>query len=214
MEFFKPDAHVNVTRHKLPHWQQDGCAFAVTFRLADSLPKEKLDLLRCERERWMLRNPRPWTEEAEAEYVARFTQRVQRWLDAGHGSCVLRVPKIARIVAEVLHAKDGPDHALWAWVVMPNHVHVLAGVAAPLTLSMTLKRWKGASAREINRARQAMGRLWQPDYFDRLVRSRAHFEMCLNYIRDNPDKARLKEGQFLRWERPGVRELLKSESGE
>ena len=41
---------------------------------------------------------------------------------------------------------------------------------------------------------------WQPDYFDRLIRSPEHFEAVRSYIRENPMKAGLKSG-FVRWER-------------
>ena len=214
MEFYDPRAEVDKTRHKLPHWQQGECAIAVTFRLADSLPKEKLDAWRCERDLWLLDHPKPWTPDEEAEFHQRFAHRVQKWLDAGHGSCVLRAPQVARLVAAVLHAREDTSHVLWAWVVMPNHVHVLASLLHGATLPAVLKQWKGVSALAVNRALGSAGRLWQPDYFDRLVRSRPHFVMCLNYIRDNPVKAKLREGEFLWWERPGVREILDRESME
>jgi REP element-mobilizing transposase RayT len=41
---------------------------------------------------------------------------------------------------------------------------------------------------------------WQPDYFDRLIRSPEHFSTVKTYIRENPAKADLKSG-FIVWDR-------------
>lgn len=43
MKFFDPRGDIGKTAHKLPHWQQGEVAIFVTFRLADSLPRELLD---------------------------------------------------------------------------------------------------------------------------------------------------------------------------
>lgn len=43
MKFFDPRGDIEKTAHKLPHWQQGEVAILVTFRLADSLPRELLD---------------------------------------------------------------------------------------------------------------------------------------------------------------------------
>ena len=48
----------------------------------------------------------------------------------------------------------------------------------------------------------------QKDYFDRLVRNEAHFERCVRYIRSNPKKAGLKDGEFLLWEAERAKAVL------
>jgi len=45
-----------------------------------------------------------------------------------------------------------------------------------------------------------VGRLWQRDYFDRLVGNEKHFANCVRYIRRNPEKAGLMDGEFILWE--------------
>ena len=50
---------------------------------------------------------------------------MERWLDAGYGSCILRRPRCAEIVAEALRYFDGQRVAIISSVVMPDHVHMV-----------------------------------------------------------------------------------------
>lgn len=209
LAFFNPNKDVAVTQHRLPHWQQGSCACSITFRLADALPHHLLEAWGYERTAWMQHHPKPWTDEVEQEYHHRFTARIQKWLDAGHGCCVLREPRLAAIVAERLQTnRVGAGHTTWSFVVMPNHVHVLVSGDEDCELPRLIRLWKGGSAREINLTLGSTGRLWQPDYFDRLIRTPHHFGRCLDYIRENPVKAKLSKDAFLHWERPLARDLL------
>ena len=205
MKFFNPLEDVHRTKHKLPHWEQSGCVCGMTFRLADSLPESLLGPWRHQKEAWLELHPRPWTDEVENEYYSRFTNVVQHWLDAGHGSCVLRLPDVAAQLAKRFHERDGIDYVLLAFVIMPNHTHLLFSFERGDDLPTIAQRWKGGSSREINLLLKRSGRLWQPDYFDRLVRSPQHFQTSLDYIRDNPLKAKLHESDFVWWERDGER---------
>ena len=89
MSFFNPEASLVIYRGKLPHWRQEGAIYFVTFHLADSLPQTKLEWLRREKELWLRLNPEPHTDEQKRQYHERFTQTVDRWLDAGYGRCIL-----------------------------------------------------------------------------------------------------------------------------
>jgi putative transposase len=83
---------------------------------------------------------------------------------------------------------------------MPNHVHALF-VQNPLwPLEKLLQSWKRFTTREINKPLDRTGKLWQRDYFDRLVRDERHFENCVRYIRRNPQKASLAPNEFILWE--------------
>jgi hypothetical protein len=57
--------------------------------------------------------------------------------------------------------------------------------------------WKGFTARQMNPLIGRTGRVWQRDYFDRLVRNARHLANCTRYIRRNPEKARLHDGEFV-----------------
>ena len=199
--FYNPDFDIDEHRRNLPHWQQGECWVFVTWRLGDSLPKAKLDQWKEERAIWLSLHPEPWDKKTEAEYHDRFSQQIDEWLDQGSGSCVLKEPANANIVAEALRHFDGEQYAIAAFVVMPNHVHVLFRPLGDHVLAEILKSWKGFTAREINRRSGKTGSLWQSEYWDRLVRNEGHFFKVMEYIRENPVKAGLREGEFVLYQR-------------
>ena len=92
----------------LPHWQQGEVMQFVTFRLGDALPKEKVQL-------WLTHHPKPWDSDTEAAYHKEFTWRLERWLDRGSGTCLLREPAARDILAEVLMKFHGDRYEHHAW---------------------------------------------------------------------------------------------------
>ncbi len=187
--FFDPFAPVEIYRRNLPHWRQGGVTYFVTFRLADSLPQEKLEELKIEREKWLKTHHEPLSKKDKQEYWRLFSKKVEDWLDAGIGSCVLRDPKVAKIVADALLHFDGERYKLGEWVVMPNHVHLLVTPKNGHELTDILHSWKSFSANEINELLGLSGQLWQHESFDHIVRSQEELERIEQYIRDNPKKA-------------------------
>jgi type I restriction enzyme R subunit len=169
----------------------------VTWRLADSLPQSKLAQWQAERDAWQARHPEPWDDATKREYRERFTSQVERWLDAGHGSCVLRHPDCAETVAGALRYFNGDRYVLGAFVVMPNHVHVLFRPTAGYDMSGIAHSWKSFTAKAINRILGRTGTLWQQESWDRMVRNEAQFEACLNYIQENPKFAGLSGGEYV-----------------
>lgn len=184
--FYNPDAETEKHRRNLPHWQQGEVWVFITWRLGDSLPKAKLDQWKDERAIWLSHHPEPWDEKIEAEYHDRFSQQIDEWLDQGIGSCVLKDPANAKIVADALRHFDGERYELASFVVMPNHVHVLFRPLEEHALAEIVKSWKGFTAREINKRIGTAGPLWQDEYWDRLIRNKRHFFKVAEYIRKNP----------------------------
>jgi hypothetical protein len=118
------------TRGRLPHWEVPGMTAFVTFRLDDSLPAEVLRAYRSERRRLdRLAVLEPNNVEVQRERTKLFCARVDRHLDAGHGSCALRSPALADLVLGALRHFDRERYILHAAVAMPNHVHVVATLA-------------------------------------------------------------------------------------
>lgn len=198
--FFNPYDDIRFTANRLPHWQQKGAVYFVTFRLADAVPQHLRDQWESDREAWLRFHPSPWDAEIEREYHERFSGAIERWLDAGHGSCVLRRNDCAAIVAEALRNFDGDRVSQIAWVVMPNHVHAVFVLNPAWSLEKIILSWKGFTARKINPLLQRTGSFWQRDYFDRLVRNAKHLANCVRYIRRNPQKRPLCEGEFVLYE--------------
>jgi len=200
LRFFNPYAGIRRTGDRLPHWQQEGAVYFVTFRLADSIPSRLRDQWENEREAWLKVHPEPWTNETEREYHQRFSGAIERWLDAGHGACLLRKQDCAQIVAETLRHFEGERVVMISFAVMPNHVHALFVQNPEWPLEKLTQSWKRFAARQINKLLDRTGNFWQRDYFDRLVRDEKHFANCARYIRRNPEKARLGKDEFILWE--------------
>jgi putative transposase len=98
LRFFNPYADIRFTANRLPHWQQSGAVYFVTFRLADAVPYNLRTQWESERDGWLRLHPKPWSAEIECQYHERFSGAIERWLDAGYGSCILRQPNCAEIV--------------------------------------------------------------------------------------------------------------------
>ena len=204
MKFLNPYAEIEMHANHLPHWQQGDAFIFATWRLADSIPEAKLSEWMELRDAWMKRHPKPWDATAEQEYHTRFSRKLDEWLDEGCGACVLKDPENAAIVSGALQHFDGDQYELNAFVVMPNHVHILFRPSEKHKLEDIIKLWKGFSAREINKVLGTRGTLWQSDYWDRLIRNERHLFKCREYIRQNPEKAKLREGEFVLFEKPGT----------
>lgn len=167
-------------RGYLPHFEGGAIPQFITFRLAGSLPAEKL--LQWELE---LKNWPPDSGEREKR------RRIEEYLDQGHGETWLRDPAIAKLVEDALLYFDGQRYRLPAWIVMPNHVHTLVTPCEGWTVSKTVASWKSFTAKEAGKILGRKGRFWQPDYFDRFVRNEKQFLRVVDYIEENPVKAGL-----------------------
>ena len=192
--FLHPQRPIDKHRHILPHWHQDGVWCFITWRLADSLPQEFIQGWMSERDVWLREHPKPWEPAIETEYHQRFSERYLDLLDQGLGSCLLRQKACADAVEQALQFFNGTRYTLKSYVVMPNHVHVLVRLHDGWPLERIVQNWKERSAKAINAALGSTGMVWQKGYFDRLIRSASHWEFVDGYIKQNPEKARLREG--------------------
>jgi putative transposase len=196
-ELFDPQGEVRITLGNLPHWYQPGATCFVTFRTADSLPRDVADQWHRRRRDWLERHgidphmPR-WNaalrglpENVQSEFHATFSREFLEHLDKGHGACVLRRRELAQIVADSLRHFDGQRYLLGDFVVMPNHVHLLVMPLGDTDIQAQCSSWKRFTATQINRVLQQTGEFWQTESFDHLVRSAAQFERIQRYIAEN-----------------------------
>jgi putative transposase len=173
------------SRGYLPHFDVPEATQHVTFHLADSLPQTML--LRLESELKTLPTANRDTERRK---------RLDAYIDAGHGSCILRAPAIAEMVQNSLLLFDAQRYRLLAWVVMPNHVHTLFQPIAGWTVEKIVASWKKFTARKICEGLRVAGEeaaapIWHREYWDRYTRDASHLTQAVNYIHQNPVKARL-----------------------
>ena len=173
--------HLNWGTH-LPHWHQDDRFVFVTFRLYDSLPQEKLQWLYEEKESWLKRHPQPWDENTIKEYINKFGRTVDKWLDNDFGDCLLKKNNNRKIVEDALLFYDGNRYDLIAFVVMPNHVHLLIRKKKGQDLIEVMRSIKSYTAKKINENEKRTGRVWQSESYDRLIRDQKHFENVIRYI--------------------------------
>ena len=164
------------SRGYLPHVKREGASYFVTFRLADSLPKEVLmnfEREKAERTRGLAEFTRRGESinDSEEEIARDFRRQVERYLDQGAGACHLRRPDIADLVAGAVAHFHEQRYILREWVVMPNHVHVMVWPMPNHLLSDILKSWKQFTSR---RAKKLVGMgeepFWQPESFDHWIR--------------------------------------------
>jgi putative DNA methylase len=160
-------------RGRLPHFDGGSVPQFLTFRLYDSVPQSLIE---------------KWKQELTD---VQFRKSVEKFLDAGHGSCYLKNPEIGALVANSLKFHDAKKYDLDAWVIMPNHLHFLVTPFEHAELSSIVHSIKSYTAHEANKILRRSGRFWQVEPFDRYIRSAKHYASVVRYIENNPVKAGL-----------------------
>jgi REP element-mobilizing transposase RayT len=159
-------------RRRLPHFHPDGAHLFVTWRLDGSLPVAPPDVI--------------YATPGHA-FAAE-----DRALAQGHGRLWLRDARVARQIVEAIRTGESRKqfYELQAWVVMPNHVHMLILPHAALS---QITHWiKGRTAREANLLLGRTGEpFWQDESHDHWVRNKREFHRIVAYIEENPVSAGL-----------------------
>lgn len=209
IQVFDPEQDVTIVERRLPHWSQAGTICFITWRTWDSMPEKVINAWRAERDEWLLRHGidplaanwedrwRKLEHRLQREFHLFIADRWNDHLDCCHGACVLKQRELADIVADRLHHFDGIRYDLTDFVVMPNHVHLLAAFPDERSMLDQCESWKHFTATKINRLLHRRGRFWQQDGFDHLVRSVQQFDYLRFYLADNPKRARLQESEYL-----------------
>lgn len=91
----------------------------------------------------------------------------------------------------LLRYRDAGKLRLHAFVVMPNHIHLLITVPEGLTLERTMQFVKGGFSFEAGKLLGGRTPIWQKSFLDRRVRDATECEKYRNYIHENPVRAGL-----------------------
>lgn len=177
------------THRHLPHWEVEQGRYFITVRCADSLPREAV--LRLKELADVQRSVEPRSIQfAEQQRIAFRT--LEKYLDAGRGSCPLKHAGASELLVEELDSLREWRVSVPHFTLMPNHWHALLVPSEDSPpLSAIMKRVKGRTATRIRRLLGGTGPLWQREWFDRWIRSDAEWHKCVAYIRNNPVKAGL-----------------------
>ncbi len=163
-----------------PHYDALNLTQFVTFRLAKTLPQEKLN---------------KWKEDLAGGRIhdTQYRQQVENWLNKGMGACWLKDVRIASMVQNALLYFDRTRYTLHGWVIMPNHMHVVFSPHEPHRLAEIMHSWKSFTAKKGNQILRRSGLFWQEDYFDRFIRDESDLNNTLAYLAYNPVMAGLSE---------------------
>jgi REP element-mobilizing transposase RayT len=206
-------------RRQLPHWQPAGATIFLTWRLYGSLPKVALYWLKEERHRLEKQPVRP--DETPRDRALRHSKSLFALADKMLAENManphwLKEEQIAQLVVDALFYHEGKLYTLLAFVVMPNHVHVLlqpleekregqieqSGQATKsnsdgdtpgyVPLRRITQSPKGYTAREANRLLGRTGQaFWQDESYDHWVRDEGELERIVTYIEWDPVKSGL-----------------------
>ena len=141
------------SRGYLPHFDGRAMPQFITFHLAGSIPKKVMQR---------------WREELkslkhEVERIV-LQRRIEKYLDQGYGDAYLQLPQVAEMVQNSLLKFDGIRYRLFAWVVMPNHIHALLTRFEQYELSDILHSLKSFTSHEANKMLHRSGQFWIEDY--------------------------------------------------
>lgn len=102
-------------------------------------------------------------------------RRIEIYIDRGEGHAWLKNPILADLVQNALMYFHGQRYLLHAWVIMPNHVHVMFTLLKGFSLESILHSWKSFTANEANKILGKQGEFWYPESFDRYIRDGEHY---------------------------------------
>lgn len=201
-------------KHTLPHFQQPGQAYFVTWCLKDSVPKkalkrytDELELLgdaifnRVSSRRLEIAAPNPDIEKLRMQYYSlrkKYINAYDDLLDAERSPIVnLSKPGNTKIIMEAIQFWEGKKLLNHAWSIMPNHVHWVLQLlekdeeGKPVYLQDILQSVKRHTANRINNAEGRVGNLWQKESFDTTIRDEKHLYFAIEYTLNNPVSAGL-----------------------
>jgi len=156
---------------RLPHLYVIGQPLFVTFRLRNSLPEH--------------RGFPPSNLTSGEAFVT-----MDRLLDQARcGPTFLRQPDVAQQVLTSIECGTEIGHyQMHAWVIMPNHVHLL--LTPRVNVSKLLGSLKTSAAKRANLLLGRTGQpFWQDESYDHLIRNGDEFRRVRRYIESNPVSA-------------------------
>ena len=188
----------------LPHFQQPGQAYFVTWNLQDAIPAkaladytEQLKQMRTRIDFAVTSNhSRETISELQYEYNILRKKMMKAFEDWLHleTKCVVNLskPENTQIIHEALYFWEGKRLKNHAICVMPNHVHWVLELYSKnekgneVWLEDIIKSVKQFSATQINQLENQKGTLWHKESWDTTIRDHRHLYEAIEYTRNNP----------------------------
>ena len=155
-----------------------GALKLMTLMLGDALPEDKLaSIVDC----------LPQDEQRERQ------RRLHHLLDSGYGSCLLARPDVAELVDSALQSFNGRQFELVSWVLMPSHIHILAGANCGYRMEQVLLALMGWTEEKLEEQLGIEGRIWSRQYREQVIRDEEHMFAAIEFIHSDPVRAGLCE---------------------
>jgi putative transposase len=206
-------------KRNLPHYQPQGYSFFITFRLFGTLPADVVKGLKEIKQENLKQiagyDKKVVRKEKYSELQNKYFKLYGDYLDkANSGSKWLKDLKIAGVVKNAFHFRDGKEYNLIAYTIMPNHVHLIfipiverdssrspnkhsidINVDVQYPVTDILRKLKGSTARECNKLLNRTGSFWQHESYDHVIRDTEALKRIVDYVLNNPVKAGLIKTQ-------------------
>ena len=181
-----PEKHFH--RRNLPHLYFNEGIYFITYRLANSLPQNKVAEIKSA------------INNKELNYDFYFKRLLKRYdgiLDSGnYGIKYLLNPQVSEICKYTLHYPDKKDYNLICYCIMPNHVHLVFELLKKNKgINKIMQSIKRISARKSNQILNRTGKFWQDESYDRLVRDDKELYFIIRYVLMNP----VNSGLIINW---------------
>jgi putative transposase len=103
----------------------------------------------------------------------------------------LNAPPADILVDQILSCRSRGFYSLHAFVVMPDHLHILLTPSDTTSLERAMQMIKGGSAFRIRKDLHYSFPIWHEGYHDHWIRDASEFHVRKQYLDANPVKALL-----------------------
>jgi REP-associated tyrosine transposase len=132
--------------------------------------------------------------------VAKIVRRIRQagvyfvTMDTWERHAVFINTDLAKIVVEqIVSCRDRGFYKLHAFVLMPEHLHVLLTPNEDASIEKVMQMIKGGSSHRIGKEKPQAFPIWHRSFHDRWIRDAEQFWQAKSYIEQNPVKAGLAQ---------------------
>jgi putative transposase len=78
------------------------------------------------------------------------------------------------------------DYKIYAYCIMPDHLHLIIQPVGKYNLSYIMQMIKGSFSRKINKIGDKNGKIWQKRFYDEGIRNESMLMQKIEYVHNNP----------------------------